>query len=227
MTDPPVVTGWESSGALRVLLNRPERRNAVDERTLTALLSLLDEHPDVPLLLGSTDPTVFCAGADLAISDAERARCSDLLYQCYERFVHRSGVVLAVIEGAAVGGGAQLSTAADLRIASPTARWRWVGPGHGLAVGAWILPSLLGRTRALELTLSGRWLDVIEAADAGLVSRTTEQPWQQARGLVEHIVGLDDAAVARVKSITAMRGIERSLTAEREANHASWAGAID
>ena len=120
--------------------------------------------PAAPILLDSTDPGVFCAGADLTVSDAERAEISDLLYQCYEVMITRPGPVIAVVSGPAVGGGAQLAGAADLRVAGPDASFRWTGPpGRALAVGAWLLPSLVGRGLALELTMTGRWVDAAEA----------------------------------------------------------------
>src|SRR5699024_8039050 len=81
-----------------------------------------------------------------------------------------------------------LSTAADLRLASPRARWRWVGPGHGLAVGSWVLPELVGRSRALELTLTGRWLRADEAAAIGF-ARTTEDPWADLADVLETLAG--------------------------------------
>ena len=67
-------------------------------------------------------------------------------------------IIIASIHGAAVGAGAQLAVASDLRIGSPPARFRFAGPGHGLAVGAWGLPSLVGRGRAAEICLSMRWV---------------------------------------------------------------------
>lgn len=213
-------------GLVWVKLNRPERRNAVDEATVSALISELDREPGATVLLGSAVPGIFCAGADLTISDAERARCSDLLYECYEHLITRPGPVIAVVEGPAVGGGAQLATAADLRIAGPQARLRWVGPGHGLAVGAWVLPALVGRGTALELTLTGRWVDATEAMALRLVTAVERQPWRAAEKLADSLAALDPAAVAKIKTITAEPGLRERLAAERDRNRAEWSGAV-
>lgn len=226
MAESSLVVRRAESGPATLLLNRPGRANAIDESTVRALLTELDHDPWATILLGSTAPGIFCAGADLTISDAERARCSDLLYECYECLINRAGPVIAVVEGPAVGGGAQLTTAADLRIAGPGARWRWVGPGHGLAVGAWVLPDLLGRGAGLELALTGCWVDAPQAQRLGLITAVHEQPWQRAHDLVETIAGLDAQAVARVKEIATQSELSSRLAEERNRNRAAFTGAL-
>lgn len=210
---------------LRVRIDAPARRNALTLATVEHLQRLLDEEPTRTLLLGSTTTGIFSAGADLDVDDATRAKLSDQLYACYEQMVTRPGIVIAVVEGAAVGGGAQLTTAADLRTASPAARWRWVGPGHGLAVGSWILPSLLGRARALDLTLSSRWLHVDEAVLAGLVYRVDDDPWSAAAEIAAVLAKANVDAVARVKRVATTGPLLDRLRAEREENRAAWSGA--
>ncbi len=197
----------------------------MDEATVTALLDALSAEPSVPVLLGSTDPTIFSAGADLRVSDAERTRLSDLLYQCYTVMITRPGPVIAVASGAAVGGGAQLASAADLRISSSGARFRWVGPGHGLAVSAWILPALIGRSAAMDLLLTSRWLDAEEAHRLGFTT-LADDPWAAAEQAVAHIASLVSDAVARIKAVTAMEGLLERLDAERTGNSSNWSGAV-
>src|SRR5439155_22321102 len=116
------------AGFRGVRLSRPELRNALGVRLLRAVADALAAEPGVPVLLASTDPRVFCAGADLTITAAERAAVSDLVYDCCETIITRPGPVIAVVAGPAVGGGAQLAAAADLRIARPAARRRGTGP---------------------------------------------------------------------------------------------------
>jgi enoyl-CoA hydratase/carnithine racemase len=204
-------------------LARPERRNALDPRLLTAVQDALAAETGAPVLLGSTDPQVFCAGADLTISDAERAVVSDLVYDCCETIVTRPGPVIAVITGAAVGGGAQLAAASDLRIAGPGARLRWIGPpGLDLAVGAWLLPDLVGRGAALDITLTGRWVEAAaEALALGLVNRVTDDPLTQAEHLAADLAARGSGA--GVKAVMAAGGLLDRLRAEREVNRAAWA----
>ena len=215
------------AGYRRLLLDRPERRNALDVALAQALRDALGQDQATPVVLGSTDPRVFCAGADLTIPDASRATVSELLYECYEIMITRPGPVIAVVAGPAVGGGAQLAAAADLRIAGPAARLRWAGPaGRGLAVGAWVLADLVGRGTAMELTLTGRWVGAGEALAMGLVNRIDGDPGQAAAAIAGELAAQDPGISAKVKSITAAGGLLDRLHAERRANRSAWAQAI-
>jgi enoyl-CoA hydratase len=215
------------AGYRRLLLSRPERHNAIDLGLARALRDCFGQEETTPVVLASTDPRTFCAGADLTISDADRAAVSDLLYECYEIMITRPGPVIAVISGPAVGGGAQLAAAADLRIAGPAARLRWIGPpGRGLAVGAWVLTDLVGRGTAMELAMTGRWVGATEALTMGLVNRVEDDPGRVAAGIAEKLAALDPRASASVKSVAAAGGLLDRLYAERQANGSAWTQVI-
>lgn len=228
MPHPHVIVERSAAGYLRVLLSRPERRNALDPGMVTALAEALTEDPRETVLLGSADPTVFCAGADLTITDAERGAVSDLLYGCFEVMITRPGPVFAAISGPAVAGGAQLAAAADFRFASPEARLRWIGPpGAELAVGAWILPDLVGRAAALELTATGRWVDAAEALALGLVTQIDEDPGQAAAAMAGTLAGAGGTGkIAKVKQVIAAGGLLDRLRTERDINRAAFDEAI-
>lgn len=222
----PGPSGSDPSGYLRVRLARPDRRNALDAGMTRALLDIVRADPAVLVLIESTDPAAFCAGADLTVPDRERAEVSDLLYQCYEAIVTRPGPVIAVVEGPAVGGGAQLAGAADLRIVGPRGRFRWVGPpGRDLAVGAWLLPDLIGRGAALELALTGRWVEATEAQQLGLANLVVDEPRKVAAKLARGLLARGAGATGNVKLIASAGGLLERLRAEREANRAAWGGA--
>jgi enoyl-CoA hydratase len=224
MPHPHVVLERSAAGYLRLLLARPDQRNALDPGMVRALMDAFRADPTALVVLASTDPRSFCAGADLAISDAARAETSDLLYECYEVMITRPGPVIAVINGPAVGGGAQLATAADLRIAGPAARLRWAGPpGRDLSVGAWVLPDLVGRGAALELGLTGRWVEAAEALRLGLLHQVDDDPEQIAADLAETLLGRPAAALGKVKLVASAGGLIGRLHAERDANRAAFA----
>lgn len=205
-------------------LDAPRYRNALSLATVEHLHRVLADDPVSTVLLGSTTSGIFSAGADLRADDWTRARLSDQLYACYELMVGRPGLVIAVVDGPAVGGGAQLTAAADLRIASAAACWRWVGPRHGLAVGAWILPELVGRSLALNLTLTGSWLPAEEAVRAGFIADLAADPWKAALDTAQALAEADPSALAAVKQIATRPGLSMQLTEERRRNRDAWTG---
>ena len=220
MPHPHLTVEVSPAGYRRVCLARPERRNALDVSLMRAVAGALAAEPGVPVVLTSADPRVFCAGADLGITDAERAAVSDLVYDCCETIITRPGPVIAVLAGAAVGGGAQLAAASDLRIAGPAARLRWTGPpGLDLAVGAWLLPDLVGRAAALDLVLTGRWVEAAEALALGLVNQVCEDPEPVAAQIAADLAGRG----AGVKAVMAAGGLLDRMRAERAANRSAWA----
>ena len=219
---PGLTTQTSPAGYRWIRLARPERRNALDAALTEAVRDALAAEPGQPVLLGSADPLMFCAGADLTIPDAERARVSDLIYDCCEIIVTRPGPVIAVLTGAAVGGGAQLAAASDLRVAGPAARLRWTGPaGLDLAVGAWLLPDLVGRGAAMDLVLTGRWVAAAEARSLGLVSRIEDDPDLAAGQIAAELAARGGGA--GVKAVLAAGGLLDRLRAERQVNRAAWA----
>jgi enoyl-CoA hydratase/carnithine racemase len=224
MPHPHLTVETSPAGYRWLRLARPERRNALDVSLLRAVTDELAADPGGPVLLASADPQVFCAGADLTISDAERAAVSDLVYDCCEIIVTRPGPVIAVLTGAAVGGGAQLAAASDLRITSPAARLRFTGPpGLSLSVGAWLLPDLVGRGPAMELTLTGRWVDAAEALALGLVNEVCDDPGTVAAAIAARLAGRGSG----VKTVMAAGGLLDRMAAERVANRAAWARVLE
>jgi enoyl-CoA hydratase len=222
MPHPHLMVENNPAGYRWLRLAHPERRNALDPDLTRAVRDALAAEPDMPVLLGSTDPRVFCAGADLTIPDAGRAAVSDLIYDCCEIMITRPGAGLAVVNGPAVGGGAQLAAAADLRIAGPAARLRWAGPpGVDLAVGAWLLPDLIGRGTAMDLVLTGRWLDAAEALTLGLLNRVCDDPGPAAEATAGELAAREVGS--SVKAVMAAGGLMDRLRAERAANRSAWA----
>ena len=126
-----------------------ERRNALDVALMTAVRDAIAAEPAAPVLLGNrVTLQVFCAGADLTITDAERAVISDIIYDCCEAMITRPGAVIAVVTGAAVGGGVSWrsrSRPADRQPGSPAAVHRATRPGPGRSRLAG--PDLVGRAR--------------------------------------------------------------------------------
>jgi enoyl-CoA hydratase len=90
-------------------------------------------------------------------------------------------------------------------------------------VGAWRLPSLVGRGVALELTMTGRWVDAAEAERIGLVNRVYAEPGQAAAVLAKQVLDQGAGVPGVVKQIAADGGLLDRLRAERAANRAALA----
>ena len=212
---------------LRLRLNRPNRLNAIDMPLVNALIAAFDGVDARAVVLGSSTPKAFCSGADLDLEDEERARVSDLLYELYEKMVELPVPIVVALDGHAIGGGAQLAVAGDLRVAGPETKIRVAGPGHGLAVAAWGLPSLVGRGRALDLCLTMRAVGAKEALTMGLVDRIEEEPGKAALDLASELARLDPAAAGRVKRVVSVAsGYLDALREERMGNREHWSGSI-
>ena len=214
----------ERSGIAVALLDRPDRLNALDLATVSAVRAVVDQKKHV-LILGSTSTRAFSSGADTSVSDAERAAVSGSLYGLYTAMRAASTIIITAADGHAIGGGAQLLLASDIRVAGRSLSIRFVGVGHGLVVGAWGLPSLIGRGSALELCLTTRPIGSDEALAKGLVERVVDDPLAEAIEVGTAIMALDPALIAAAKTIVAISGPDKALQAERSFN-SGWGGSI-
>jgi enoyl-CoA hydratase/carnithine racemase len=212
-------------GVVQALLDRPAARNAINLEMVHRLIEVVADPRSRVIVLGSTTEEALSSGADLKLPDADRAEVSRELYRLYEMMRMTDSVVLVALSGHAVGGGAQLVVAGDFTVASPSATIRFRGPGHGLAVGAWALPGLVGRGRAIDLALGMRPVAAPEALAIGLIQRIEDRPLAYALAFAEEISGLSPSAVAAVKRISSITDPLEALRAEREHND-QWDGAI-
>ena len=184
--------GWSAgsgAGPLRVqrradrvvaTLTRPEVRNAIDQDMIDRLHELCEElerEPRTLILTGSDG--VFASGADIAQlrerrgADARRG----INTRAFQRVRKLPMPVIAAIDGYALGDGAELAYAADIRIGTPALQIGNPEPGLGIiaAAGAtWRLPEIVGEARAAEMLLTGRILDADTAVAWGLVSALYE-----------------------------------------------------
>ena len=224
MSEPGLLVDRPADGVARLRMHRPDTRNALDDSLAQGLFDAFGE-PDASVVILAGDEDAFCSGLDLNLDASERVAVSDLLYRVYERMLSCPVPIVASIPGHAVGGGAQLAIASDLRVAAPSAQIRFAGPGHGLAVGAWGLPSLVGRGRSTDLCLSMRPVTAEEALVIGLVDRVADDPDAAALELANGIARLDGFVVARVKRLVGDGGLLEALRREREENRA-WTGEI-
>jgi len=165
-----------------VTINRPDKLNALDRATMTAIdravgEALAADDVGVIVLTGAGEKA-FVAGADIeemAALDARDAQeFSRFLQACLDRIERSPKPVIAAINGFALGGGCEVAMACHLRIASERARFGQPEVNLGLIPGAGgtqRLQRIVGRGRALDLILSGEMIEATEAHRIGLVNR--------------------------------------------------------
>ena len=162
-----------------VTLDRPERRNAVDRATLLALRAAQRDLVDARVVVLTGAPPAFCAGADLTgVEEGEFAR---LLGEVLRGFTELDAIVVAAVDGPALGAGTQLVVAADLRVATPTSRFGIPAARLGLVVDHWTVERL---TREVGWPVARAMLLAAETFDAERL---------HALGAVHRLGGLDDA----------------------------------
>jgi enoyl-CoA hydratase len=180
VTGGPVEVDRSRDDRVVVRLNRPERNNALDQATISALHEVCRELEDEPRLAVVTGTDgVFAAGADIA---ELRERGVDEALQginvrLFERLRRLPMPTVAAIDGWALGGGAELAYACDFRVATPRSVFGQPEVGLGIiagAGGAYRLPRLVGESLAKDMLMTGRRLTADEARAAGLVHRLAE-----------------------------------------------------
>lgn len=169
-------------GVATLTLNRPERRNAWNRQMgleIRGALRDADARDDVRVVVVTGAGKDFCVGADLEgagkVFDEARARDADA---AAERLTLKAWdvrkPVIAALNGAVAGVGATLPLQWDVRLAGESTRITFVFVKRGLvpeAASTWLLPRIVGVSRAAELLLTGRLVRAPEALAMGLVSR--------------------------------------------------------
>jgi 2-(1,2-epoxy-1,2-dihydrophenyl)acetyl-CoA isomerase len=222
----PVLTTVED-GVLRIVLNRPERRNSLDGVAVRAVVTALeaaatDDALRAIVLTGAGEH--FCSGADWVASNAagERPRTGSLqrrtplqAHRIVQLLLEIQVPVVCVVRGWAAGLGFQLALAADFAIASQDARfWEpFIDRGFSPDSGAtWLLPRLVGLARARDLLLLGRKLTGAEAAAWGLIHASVPEDALEAEAarVVGQLAAGPTVAIGLAKRCLA-RNLEESL----------------
>lgn len=216
MSADPIIV--EDNGTrVMIRLNRPEVRNAIDVTMVEALHGVcadLEANPRVAILTGTGG--TFAAGADIGqLRDRRRDDAlAGINSKVFTRIHELPMPVIALVDGYALGGGAELAFAADFRIGTPTTMIGNPEPGLGIlaaAGAAWRLRELVGEPRAKEILLAGRTLNADEAAAIGLLNDVVDADELEAAG---------EALAARIASFAplAVRLTKSAFHAPREAH---------
>lgn len=210
-----------------VTMNRPHKRNALTVQFLQALSSTIEELDDDDgvdvLVLTGTDPA-FCAGLDLTEVAADGGAVNRAGGDVSSPWPRLKKPLIGAVNGAAITAGFELALNCDFLIASDRARFAdthvavGVMPGGGLSV---LLPRRIGMARAMEISLTGAFIDADEALRLGLVNHVVphDDLLRSARDIANNISGKNQRAVttllASMRRIAAVDGEEAGLDVER------------
>ncbi|KAJ6118696.1 hypothetical protein N7471_013316 [Penicillium samsonianum] len=229
-----VIISHPAPTVVKITLNRPDRLNALNTRLLCDLTNALRTHGDahVIILEGAGD-RAFCAGEDLKetlaprTGSAEELRIAFGLLQDITRLTSSSSaIVVAAVQGYAVGGGAEIALAADFVVGGPNAKFRFpeVTLGHAVTGGISLrLSHMVGLLKAKELLICGRTIGAQEALGIGLLSETAEDPKARAEELALELARLPTAAASSLK-MSLERGVFPNMESalHDEVNAASY-----
>jgi enoyl-CoA hydratase len=218
-------------------LARPEAKNALDSATFAALgraIAAAGSDPTLRAIVLTGEGDTFAAGGDLrelrtATTSEHAAQLADMGRHVCEAIARLAVPVIAALPGPAIGGGAELAMACDLRVADPRATFCFKHARMGLTTAWGVLPKLVGavgHATASRLLLVGHTIDATEALRLGLVDDVTERGGSVARAIAW---GLDvgqasPRAVAELKALLRdALGASGELSArERERFIAAW-----
>jgi enoyl-CoA hydratase/carnithine racemase len=183
---PPLLLTATPGGALRLILNRPEKRNALSSDLMTALQAALEgaaaDNATRVIVIAAQGPA-FSSGHDLkemarhrADGDAGRAAYAGLFTQCsamMQAIVRSPKPVIAEVQGIATAAGCQLVASCDLAVASTSARFATPGVDIGLFCSTPMvaLSRNVGRKAAMEMLLTGEAIDGEQALRIGLINK--------------------------------------------------------
>jgi enoyl-CoA hydratase len=207
-----------------VTINRPKVLNALDRRTLGELGRVFDDLAADPgvrvVILTGSGSKAFVAGADInelaAATPDEGRSLARIGQQVFDRVEYLGKPVVAAINGFALGGGCELAMACTLRLAADTAKLGQPEIGLGLIPGyggTQRLPRLVGKTRALEMLLTGAPITAAEAERIGLVNRVVPaaELMAEARALAARLAAQAPIAIRYILDAVD-RGFETPLT---------------
>ena len=177
-----------TEGIMTLTLDRPDRMNAFTQAMMDDLIAAFDQadaDDAVRVVVVTGAGRAFCAGADLGAGGATFDRVAQGRHEDAAHVSNRDGggrvtlrifrslkPVIAAVNGPAVGIGATMLLAMDIRLASTTARFGFVFARRGIvpeAASSWFLPRIVGMSQALEWCFTGRVFPAEEALSAGLV----------------------------------------------------------
>jgi len=192
-----------------VVLNRPEKRNALRISLRLELVQALreaGEDPNVGAVVLAGEGPAFCGGMDTTEFGTQHQDLVDTTVLLFETLQAYPKPMIAAVHGAAMGGGFYLSLAADLRVGGPETVFGTPEVTFGVPPSWGSLRAVLGESLARDVGLTGRPIGAEEAARTGILNRlvdTTEEVRPAAVALAAQIVAHPGPGVAMFRDLAA------------------------
>jgi enoyl-CoA hydratase/carnithine racemase len=199
---------------LRIALNRPEKRNALNGALCEALVAGIDDaqqNPEIGSILLSGNGPSFCAGMDLS-ETADFSAVHDRLFTSIDR---ATKPIIAAVRGAALAGGMGLAANAHIVVAAPDAKFGLTE----IRIALWpvlvfrAVTLAIGERRATELSITGRFITAQEAKEYALITEITDNPLVRATEIATTVAAYSPSAMSS------------GLTYSRAIRHLPWSEA--
>lgn len=202
----------EENGILTVIINREDKRNALNIATIEEIRSIFqriyDEKEIQGVIITGAGEKAFVAGADISeiagLNEMNARKFAENGQEVFSLIENCHKPVIAAVNGYALGGGCELAMACHIRIASKNAKFAQpevnlgIIPGYG---GTQRLTQLVGKGKALELMMTADMVGAEEARQLGLVNHVTEDKESlltRSREMLERIMGKAPVAVGMI-----------------------------
>jgi len=224
-----LVTSLEN-GILTIIINRPDKLNALNKTVIEELSTAIDEiyaNPEIKsAIITGSGPKAFVAGADISEFIALDGKAGKALAQkgqdsVFSKIENSPKPIVAAVNGFALGGGCELAMACHFRLCSENAKFGQpevnlgLIPGYG---GTQRLTQLIGKGKAMELMMTGNMIDASEAKQLGLVNyiTTAETLLDKTKELLQLINTKAPIAIRHIINLTNMaaRGASNGLQKE-------------
>lgn len=218
----------DKKGIAILTINRPEKLNALNKQVLSDINDALDHIESTKeirlLIITGAGEKAFVAGADIkelsTLNKQSGEQTSSEGQNLFNRIEHFSKPVIALVNGYALGGGAELAMACHIRIGTKNAVFGLpevslgLIPGYG---GTQRLPQLVGKGKAMEMILSGNQINAVEANQLGLLNEVfgAEEAFDETNKLAEKI--LKNGPLAITGAISAINAGYKSNGYAKEA----------
>lgn len=218
-------------GIATITLNRPEKLNAFTDAMLERWLAALEEcrtNAEIRVVVITGTGRAFTTGGDLDTFSASaaqspaaiKARVAEGIQRLPRKIAEIDKPVLAALNGLATGGGLDIALACDIRFAAQSARFAETYVRMGLIPGvggAYLLPRIVGMSKALEMFWTADWVDATEAERIGLVARVfpDAQLMESTYAFARRVADGAPLAVQLIKRVMRF-SIDKDLTTAHE-----------